>query len=204
MSFLKLENISFSYDKNHKLINDLNLELDKGQRLAILGGSGSGKSTILRLIAGFLEPSCGDIHLDGKIITNTPPHKRNIGFLFQDYALFPHLNVIENICFGMSGENKKQKALDLLDKIKLNGYEKVYPKELSGGQQQRVALARALAAEPKLILLDEPFSALDSELKSSVRAFVSEFLNSFDMSVVMVTHDVNDVDALDSKVFKIS
>lgn len=204
MSFLKLENISFSYDKNHKLINDLNLELDKGQRLAILGGSGSGKSTILRLIAGFLNPLCGDIHLDGKIITNTPPHKRNIGFLFQDYALFPHLNVIENICFGMSGDNKKQKALDLLDKIKLNGYEKVYPKELSGGQQQRVALARALAAEPKLILLDEPFSALDSELKSSVRAFVSEFLNSFDMSVVMVTHDVNDVDALGSKVFKIS
>lgn len=204
MSFLKLENISFSYDKNHKLINDLNLELDKGQRLAILGGSGSGKSTILRLIAGFLNPLYGDIHLDGKIITNTPPHKRNIGFLFQDYALFPHLNVIENICFGMSGDNKKQKALDLLDKIKLNGYEKVYPKELSGGQQQRVALARALAAEPKLILLDEPFSALDSELKSSVRAFVSEFLNSFDMSVVMVTHDVNDVDALGSKVFKIS
>lgn len=207
MSFLHVSELDFGYEKD-KIINKFNLSLEKGQKLAICGASGSGKSTILRLISGFEIASSGRIILEGKDITFTPPNKRNIGYLFQDYALFPHLNVSENIAFGLKNIMKKNEIKETVDRmlkvVSLEQYATSYPHTLSGGQQQRVALARALAPNPKLLLLDEPFSALDSHLKDEIRSEIKEILTSFDITSILVTHDQEDVEKFATSCIKLN
>lgn len=204
MSYFQLQNLYFNYPKQKDdIIKDFSMELEKGEIVALLGNSGSGKSTVLRLIAGLENPKSGKLIIDKNIIFdkdhNTPPQKRNVGMIFQDYSLFPHLNVLENVAFGIKGKKKKDKeqlAMKYLQMVELEDHKNKYPHECSGGQQQRIAIARALAAKPNILLLDEPFSNLDEELKKSVRKEIQELLKKFDMSAILVTHDRNDVDAV--------
>ncbi|ACZ01439.1 ABC transporter ATP-binding protein [Streptobacillus moniliformis] len=194
MHFLEFNNVSFSYDSK-LIINNYSFYVDKGEILMIKGRSGIGKSTLLRLISGLEEVSTGEIFLDGIKITNEKIEKRNIGYLFQEFALFPHLNVYDNISFGLSKlkkEEKKEKVTNLLELIELIGYEKRYPHELSGGEKQRVALARSLAITPKLLLLDEPFSSLNIELREKLRQDLKGLLKKIGITTIIVSHDLDD------------
>ncbi|CAM3079505.1 ABC transporter ATP-binding protein [Streptobacillus ratti] len=194
MYFLEFNNVSFSYDKK-LIIDNYSFYVDKGEILMIKGRSGIGKSTLLRLISGLEEVKKGRIFLDEVEITNEKIEKRNIGYLFQEFALFPHLNVYENISFGLSKlkkEEKKEKVDKLLELIELKGYEKRYPHELSGGEKQRVALARSLAVTPKLLLLDEPFSSLNIELREKLRLELKDILRKIGVTTIIVSHDLND------------
>lgn len=176
-------------------LSDLTLHVAKGEFLALLGPSGCGKTTTLRLIAGLEEPDTGTVAIGGKIVAGTrwvPPEKRGVGIVFQDYALFPHMTALKNVAFGLRGrrrEELKTKAMESLELVGLAGMEGRYPHELSGGQQQRVALARALAPGAEVILLDEPFSNLDVDLRARVRAEVKGILACAGATVVFVTHD---------------
>ncbi|KDR96772.1 iron(III) transport system ATP-binding protein [Peptoclostridium litorale DSM 5388] len=198
--FVSIESLSFKYPGSKECVLDnLDMEIAKGEVLAILGESGSGKSTILRILAGLEEPECGIIRADGQTIVSdrvfTEPEKRGMGMVFQDYALFPHMTVEQNIIFGMgkiARKEKKSRLDELIHMVRMKGYEKRYPHELSGGQQQRVALARAMAPRPKLMLLDEPFSSLDANLQSSIRADVKDILSNSGITSVFVTHDKQD------------
>lgn len=194
MKFLEFNNVSFSYDKNI-VLNNYSFSIDKGEILIIKGKSGIGKSTLLRLISGLETLRKGNIFLDGKEITFEKIEKRNVGYLFQEFALFPHLNVFDNIAFGISNlkyDEKKEKVRSLLELIELNGYEKRYPHELSGGEKQRIALARSLAVMPKLLLLDEPFSSLNIELREKLRLELREILKKVGITTIIVSHDLND------------
>jgi iron(III) transport system ATP-binding protein len=176
-------------------LNCLNLSLKRGEILALLGPSGSGKTTALRLIAGFETPDTGTILLDGSPMAGNgywvPPEKREIGMVFQDYALFPHLTLLENVSFGLKGSKKERevKSLDVLELVGMKRMAQRYPHELSGGEQQRVALARALAPSPVLILLDEPFSNLDTDMRNEMRREVEKILRQSGMTAILVTHD---------------
>ena len=166
MSYLELDDIWVAYDKSAPVLKGLSLSVKGGEIVALLGESGCGKSTTLRTIMGFVKPLKGRVLVDGKDYTNIPPHKRNIGIVFQSYALFPHMTVYRNVAYGMilqrrSREEIDRKVSDLLKLVGLQGLEERLPSQLSGGQQQRVALARALAIEPKILLLDEPMSNVD-------------------------------------------
>ena len=170
------------------------LELERGRTLALLGPSGCGKTTLLRLIAGFERPDEGEVWLDGRLLSGrgafVPPEKRRVGLVFQDYALFPHLSVEANVAFGVPrGADRRRRVAELLDLVGLAGYGSRLPHELSGGQQQRVALARTLAAQPDLLLLDEPFSNLDPALRARVRAEVWQLIRRLGISAVFVTHE---------------
>ena len=173
--------------------------MKKGSICAIFGESGSGKSTLLRLIAGLERPNQGEIKIENQIISNdsiiVPPQKREIGLVFQDYSLFPHLTVSENISFGIKENNKEKMVERLLKKVKMEGFEGKYPNELSGGQQQRVAIARTLVLNPKLLLLDEPFSNLDTELKTELRREIKKITREINTSLIFITHDI--IDAID-------
>lgn len=198
--FISIDNLSFKYPgAKENVLEELNMEIEKGEVLAILGESGSGKSTILRLLAGLEEPECGIIRANGEILVSdrvfVEPEKRGMGMVFQDYALFPHMTVEQNVVFGMGKmprSEKRSRLGELLHMVRMKGYEKRYPHELSGGQQQRVALARAMAPSPRLMLLDEPFSSLDANLQSSIRADVKEILSNSGITSVFVTHDKQD------------
>lgn len=175
-------------------VKDVTLGLRQGEFLTILGPSGSGKSTTLMMIAGFEEPSRGDIRLDGRSLLGIPPRSRNFGVVFQSYALFPHMTVIENVCFplemrGIGMRDRRTRALDVLQRLGLKGLEHRRPRELSGGEQQRVALARSLVFEPSALLLDEPFGALDRSLRQSLQLEVKEVQRRFGVAVLFVTHD---------------
>lgn len=177
-------------------LRGISLDVKRGEVLSILGPSGCGKSTVLRLIAGLETPDEGQIWLDGRKVAAhdswVPPEKRRVGLVFQDYALFPHLTVGKNIAFPLSGwpsGKRKQRIKELLNLVGLEGIDGRYPHELSGGQQQRVALARALAAEPDVVLLDEPFSSLDAENRAVMRMQVHSILKNLGSTVVFVTHD---------------
>jgi len=177
-------------------LHDISLDLRRGEVLSLLGPSGCGKSTALRLIAGLETPDAGDIWLDGRKVAGgrawVPPEKRRVGMVFQDYALFPHMTVGKNIAFPIASwpsVRQKHRVRDLLRLVGLDGLDGRYPHQLSGGQQQRVALARALAAEPDVVLLDEPFSSLDAESRAAMREQVLSILKSLDSTVVFVTHD---------------
>ncbi|PIY07943.1 MAG: hypothetical protein COZ18_14830 [Flexibacter sp. CG_4_10_14_3_um_filter_32_15] len=184
-------------------VNDISFSLKKGETLALLGESGSGKTTLLRMIAGLEKPSEGSITLQNKLVFNNTdsifvkPEKRNVGLFFQHYALFPHLTVFENIAYGLSSKlynksQKKEQVSEMLALIELPNYEKRFPHELSGGQQQRIALARALAPKPELLLLDEPFSNLDEQLKGEVRQQIKAILEKTQTTTILVTHDLQD------------
>ncbi len=188
---------------NGNVVSDVSFALSHGDIGCLLGPSGCGKSTILRALAGFLPISDGEIHLDGQLISlpgrTTPPEKRRIGMVFQDYALFPHLTIAENIGFGLKdlGRNEKRaRVMSLLDLVHLQDLADQYPHELSGGQQQRVALARALAPQPTLILLDEPFSNLDADLRRRLSLDVRDILKDLGISALLVTHDQQEAFAM--------
>ena len=190
---LEIEHLTAGYDTGI-VLNDLSLSLHQGEFLSLLGPSGCGKTTLMKAITGIIPVQSGSIFLDGQDITGLPIHKRGTVIVFQDMRLFPHKTVAENVAFplkmqGVPKAERMQTALELLQKVRMGSYANRTPAELSGGQQQRIALARALAARPKLLLLDEPFSALDENLREELRSLVLELRREFDMPVILVTHD---------------
>ena len=197
---LELNNLACGYT-GHKVVHDLSIHLRAGDIGCLLGPSGCGKTTTLRSIAGFEPVSAGEIRLDGQLLSspthNVPPEQRRIGMVFQDYALFPHLTVAQNIAFGINKHPERQRVVaELLELVKLGKLGQRYPHELSGGQQQRVALARALAPEPRLLLLDEPFSNLDGELRRRLSGEVRDILKARGTSAMLVTHDQSEAFAV--------
>lgn len=200
---LELRNIGFQFPDQRPLFENFSLRLNKGQIGCLLGPSGCGKTTVLRCISGFEKIGAGEIQLNGKSVSSAlatlPPEQRRIGMVFQDYALFPHLTVEKNIVFGLRAfaSDARQKRLgELLDVIGLKDFGAKYPHELSGGQQQRVALARALAPRPDVLLLDEPFSNLDVELRQRLSLEVREILKQMQTTAILVTHDQHEAFAL--------
>ncbi|MEN8210064.1 MAG: ABC transporter ATP-binding protein, partial [Candidatus Fermentibacteria bacterium] len=192
---MKLKNISYRYPREKKeTLHKLDLEVDEGSIYGLLGGSGSGKTTALNLIAGFIDPQKGKISIKGRDVTFEKVHKRNIGVVFQEYALFPHMTVEANIGFGLRTRNLrssevKRKTSDIMELVGLSGYRRKYPSELSGGERQRVALSRALVYDPDLLLLDEPLSALDASLREDLRKELRSILKRTGTTALYVTHD---------------
>ncbi len=186
-------------------VDDVNLGIEHGEVMSILGPSGCGKTTTLRLIAGFLKPDKGRILMGGSDVTDLPPEKRNVGMVFQNYALWPHMTVYDNIAFGlkirkMPKEEIRRKVREVLELVRLEGFESRYPPQLSGGQQQRVALARALALEPQVLLMDEPLSNLDAKLREEMRFEVRELQKKLSITTVYVTHDQAEALAISDRI----
>lgn len=213
-SALTLTNVCFSYPKSDtNVINNFSLEVEKGSFTTLLGSSGSGKTTLLRLISGFLEPTSGEIKVNGQIINGVAPEKRKIGMVFQDYALFPHMTVLQNLMYGLKLKNadspkasrkSKEELLEIINKtasvLDLAAFMNRFPGELSGGQQQRVALGRALVLEPGILLMDEPLSSLDTKLRQSVRAELREIQQRLKITTIYVTHDQEEALCLSDKI----
>ncbi len=191
--YVELKNINKSYG-DFKASKDVNLGIEKGSLVALLGPSGSGKTTILRMIAGLERPDSGDIIIDGVRVNNVSPSERGIGFVFQNYALFRYMTVYENIAFGLEIKKMPKKEIkarveELIELTGLKGFEKRYPNQLSGGQRQRVAFARALAPNPSLLLLDEPFAAIDAKVRQELRSWLREMIYKVGITSIFVTHD---------------
>ena len=200
---LKISNVSFSYKKGAKAINNFNLEVRKGSFTTLLGESGCGKTTILKLISGFLQPDVGLIEIDGVNQNRIEPDKRKIAFVFQNYALFPHLTVKNNILYGVKNkknENNYNIFEDTVKSLNLDNLLNRYPHELSGGQQQRVALARSLVLNPKILLMDEPLSSLDTKLREKVRDELKEIQQKLKITTIYVTHDREEALSLSDKI----
>lgn len=204
MSLLELQNITAGYDKNI-ILKDFNLSVEKGELLSLLGSSGCGKTTTLRLVAGFSEPMSGRFLFDGRDYTHVPLHKRNFGFVFQSYALFPHMTIFDNVAFGL--KMRKMDPADIADAVQgilkivdLQGFEHRLPRELSGGQRQRVALARALVVKPDLLLFDEPLSNLDAKLRIKMRVEIRKLQQELGFTAIYVTHDQEECFAISDKV----
>jgi putative spermidine/putrescine transport system ATP-binding protein len=188
------EKVTKSYDGRKDVVKDIDLGLNAGEFLTLLGPSGSGKTTILMMLAGFEEPTSGTITLNGEKLNNRPPHQRGIGVVFQNYALFPHMTVKENLSFplemqGIGRAEREKLILDSLDMVRLNNLGERKPSELSGGQQQRVALARALIFKPSLVLMDEPLGALDKQLREHMQLEIKHLHDQLGVTIVYVTHD---------------
>ena len=206
--YLKIENISKIFEKERGVKN-ISFQLEKGELVSFLGPSGCGKTTLLNIIGGFVKNDSGSIYLEGKDITESPPEKREIVTVFQNYALFPHMNVVENVKYGLKyrGYNKEEQiklAKEYLKIVGLEGYEKNSVGELSGGQQQRVALARALVLQPKILLLDEPFSNLDAKLKIAMREEIKELQKRLGISMIFVTHDQEEALSISDRIVVMS
>lgn len=207
MAFLFLDKISFSYN-NTEVIKDFSLDVEKGNFTTLLGSSGCGKTTILKLISGFLEPQSGTITINGKKINGVLPNKRKIGMVFQDYALFPHMTVEQNLLYGLKlekGFSKNKKAalktvLETAQSLGIEEFLKRFPSELSGGQQQRVALGRVLVLKPDLLLMDEPLSSLDTKLRIKVREELKEIQKNLGITTIYVTHDQEEALGLSDKI----
>lgn len=203
MAFLELENISKYFGRN-TAVDHINLAVEHGEFLTLLGPSGCGKTTILRMVAGFEVPSEGNILLDGEDITQRAASKRPMGMVFQSYALFPHMTAEQNIAFGMNikhvpRDTIQKRCAELLELVGLGEKGRSYPHQLSGGQQQRVALARALAVEPKVLLLDEPLSALDAKVRVSLRNEIRRIQQQLKMTAIYVTHDQEEALAISDR-----
>ncbi|MBX7149073.1 ABC transporter ATP-binding protein [bacterium] len=203
-----LKKLSKSFDGHHA-VDDVSFQVNDGEFVTLLGPSGSGKSTILRCIAGLEEADTGTIELGGQDVTHLSVQERKVGFVFQHYALFRHMRLWENVAFGlkvrgMSKANRKLKAFELLELVGLKGYENRMPNQLSGGQRQRVALARALAPEPSLLLLDEPFGALDTRLRKELRAWLKQLHDRIGLTSVLVTHDQEEAFELSDRILVVN
>ncbi|MFQ6550183.1 ABC transporter ATP-binding protein [Aestuariibius sp. 2305UL40-4] len=193
-AFVEFERVQKSYDGETLVVKDLNLSMPKGEFLTMLGPSGSGKTTCLMMLAGFETATYGEIRLDGRPINNIPPHKRGIGMVFQNYALFPHMSVAENLAFPLEvrdlGKAEREEKIDrALGMVQMQAFKGRRPAQLSGGQQQRVALARALVFEPELVLMDEPLGALDKQLRESLQFEITNLAHELGITTVYVTHD---------------
>lgn len=204
MIFVEISDLSYAYPgARSEVLDDFSLTLGKGEIAGLLGPSGSGKSTLLRLLAGLDNPRRGSIAIGGTVMVGgslfVQPERRGVGMVFQDYALFPHMTVGQNVAFGlrsMTGTARRARVEEMLRLVQLESFSKRYPHELSGGQQQRTAFARALAPRPQLLLMDEPFSNLDADLKQSIREELRELLRRAGMTSILVTHDREDADAI--------
>ncbi len=193
MSYIHFENLNKSFGDNH-VLKDINLDVEKGQLVTLLGPSGCGKSTLLRCLSGLEQPTSGHIYLDGEDITNVSPRKRGIGMVFQQYSLFPNMSVRDNVAFGLKMKNVPKNEIDekvkeMLDIVGLSDKIDQYPSQLSGGQQQRVALARAMVTEPKVLLLDEPLSAIDALLRRNLQIEIRKIQQKLNITTIFVTHD---------------
>ncbi len=192
-NIISLRNIVVEFDGD-QILKNIDLDIKDKEFVTLLGPSGCGKTTTLRIIGGFLTPTSGDVFLDGKRINDLPPHKRDVNTVFQKYALFPHLNVYENIAFGLRIKNVSEKEIvkrvgEMLELVNLTGFEKRSIQRLSGGQQQRVAIARALVNHPKILLLDEPLGALDLKLRKDMQTELRKIQQALELTFVYVTHD---------------
>ncbi|WP_134726083.1 ABC transporter ATP-binding protein [Paracoccus luteus] len=192
--FVVFDHVQKSYDGQTLVVKDLNLSIGQGEFLTMLGPSGSGKTTCLMMLAGFETATNGEIRLDGRNINDVPPHKRGIGMVFQNYALFPHMTVGENLAFplevrGMGKADRETRVMRALDMVQMGRFKSRRPAQLSGGQQQRIALARALVFDPKLVLMDEPLGALDKQLREHMQYEIKALHNNLGITVVYVTHD---------------
>ena len=190
---LQLKQINKYFGRSH-VIKDVNIDFEKGHFVTFLGPSGCGKTTLLRMVAGFYEPDDGEILLNGKRIERIPPYSRNTAMVFQEYALFPHMNVFDNVSYGLRVKNRPKEEIErrvkeALDLMQLKGMEDRFPNQMSGGQQQRVAVARALVMNPEALLLDEPLSNLDAKLRESVRVELRDIQKKMGLSTIYVTHD---------------
>ena len=193
-TFVEFERVQKSYDGENLVVKDLNLSMPKGEFLTMLGPSGSGKTTCLMMLAGFETATHGDIRLDGVSINNIPPHKRGIGMVFQNYALFPHMTVAENLSFPLEvrkigKSEREEKVMRALGMVQMQDFAGRRPAQLSGGQQQRIALARALVFEPELVLMDEPLGALDKQLRETLQFEITRLAHDLGITTVYVTHD---------------
>ena len=203
-SILELKDLSHSYDGSEISLKNINLTVNKAEKVSILGPSGSGKSTLLRLIAGLEKPYSGTITIQGKVVSDqdhlVAPEKRNVGLVVQNKALFPHLTVQKNIGFGIKKNQEKTKIIsDLLNLFKIEHLSNKYPHEISGGEQQRTAIARSMAPGPELLMLDEPFSALDRELKEELYAELNQIFKERQRTIILVTHDLDEAKVLSDK-----
>jgi spermidine/putrescine ABC transporter ATP-binding subunit len=204
LSDLQIQNLRKTF-QDVVAVDDIDFEVNKGEFLSLLGPSGCGKTTTLRMIAGFEVPDHGAVWLSGEDITNKPPHKRNIGMVFQNYALFPHMTVDDNVAFGLkmrkvSKQETTERVKRALGLVQLSGLEHRFPRQMSGGQQQRVALARALVIEPQLLLLDEPLSNLDAKLRAEMRVELKMIQQKVGITAIFVTHDQEEALTLSDRI----
>ncbi|MDX1593419.1 MAG: ABC transporter ATP-binding protein [Gammaproteobacteria bacterium] len=202
---VNFQNVQKSYDGETLVVKDFNLEVERGEFVTLLGPSGSGKTTCLMMVAGFETPTHGDILLNGTPITNVPPHKRGIGMVFQNYTLFPHMTVAENLAFPLEVRKVDKSQIDervqnALDMVRLGEFGTRRPAQLSGGQQQRVALARALVFEPDLVLMDEPLGALDKNLREEMQLEIKHIHEEIGISVIFVTHDQSEALTMSNRI----
>jgi putative spermidine/putrescine transport system ATP-binding protein len=193
VALIEIRNLTKSFGSVHA-VNGVNLDIESGEFITLLGPSGSGKTTVLRMIAGFETPDSGSIKLNGVDVTFLPPYERDVNTVFQDYALFPHMDVISNIEYGLrvkgvAKDERHERALKALEQVRLSGYESRKPNQLSGGQRQRVALARALVNRPSVLLLDEPLGALDLKLREQMQLELKELQREVGITFIFVTHD---------------
>lgn len=201
---LTLENVSAHYGST-QVLESLSLHVGEGELVSLLGASGCGKTTTLRLVAGFLEPSSGSIRLGDRDLTRLPAHARDIGLVFQTYALFPHLSVMDNVAFGlkqrgMGASSRRAKAAEMIERVGLTGFADRYPANLSGGQRQRVALARALVIDPPLLMFDEPLSNLDAKLRVEMRIEIRRLQRASGATALYVTHDQEEAFSISDRV----
>ena len=202
---VQFKNVQKSYDGKILVVKDLNLDVETGEFLTMLGPSGSGKTTCLMMLAGFEPATYGEIYLNERPINNVPPHKRGIGMVFQNYALFPHMTVAENLAFPldvrkMSRDEREQRVKRALDMVQLGEFGNRRPAQLSGGQQQRVAVARALVFDPDLVLMDEPLGALDKNLREQMQYEIKHIHENLGVTVVYVTHDQSEALTMSNRI----
>ena len=203
---LELKNIKHSFTRDNEVLKDVSLQVNRGEIITILGPSGCGKTTLLRIIAGLEEQSAGTVSIDNELVSGHLNHvnteERNIGLVVQERALFPHLSIVNNVKFGIKSTNKNntERAMSLLKLFSVERYAKNYPHEISSGEQQRVALARAMAPNPKILLMDEPFGALDKELKVRLRSETNKILRDNLTTTIIVSHDTEDALAMSDRV----
>ena len=199
---LELKSIAKSYGET-RVLRNVSFELNDGELMVLLGPSGAGKSKTLEIVAGIEEPDSGEVIINGVDVSRTPPRKREVGFVFQDYSLFPHKTVFENIAFGLRMRNEsdvREKVVEMAKEMRVSGLLDRYPNQISGGQQQRVALARALVTRPKLLLFDEPLSSLDQRVREHLRKTLKDIQRKHRVTTLFVTHDYVEAIALADKI----